>query len=693
MNRICYWPRNIVSPLQQQHSPQDPPCNATDLMQLACRWKGLNRNLIGLEACGSTSKFPSIDQSHADCNERSSASILWFRGGDTKAHGSIASRNTDVTGSTRIWVIIASVTGVLALGACIAVVAVSLSRRRLRKQLLQEARQRDPCLGEKDLLNKRRKGRDVLDFEAESQRHAMIQKSLARRTGRSTSSNSQLISDATSVDDRPDSRLTLEDRLRDEEDFERSITRSRSGTGLSDKSWEGGFSARSKSPFPDPPARTWSRSSSPSSRRTDLPPSLEQHPLFRSMTDDLDPDSERTTISKSFQSTKPASRTTSLKPSADRQVLSERVNHSLISPKDDAKRAPPEMATMMGPPQEEDEYKDAALSNILMCPDCQENPPNLTEEFSSGDVVCTSCGVVVGDRIVDTRSEWRTFANDDQNNDDPSRVGDVGNPLFEDAVATLQTSIGREGSNSFHLMKTQAKGVEKGAVQIKEGFSKIRNLTDTLQVGNTVRDYAMHILKLADEKKFLKGKPQDAVIAGAIFIACRQNNVPRTFREVYNLTKVSKKEIGRVFKALEKWLQDLRNKGEESLLNISQVRNYDQKGSTGADDLVRRYVSQLAIRNQSDVENVGIYIAKKTSQVSTLAGRSPLSVAAACIFMAAHFLGEPVSSKKIAAVAGVSDGTIKTAYRYLYTAKEELLDQEAMQKSKGKGKMDRLPAN
>lgn len=351
------------------------------------------------------------------------------------------------------------------------------------------------------------------------------------------------------------------------------------------------------------------------------------------------------------------------------------------------------MATMMGPPQEEDEYKDAALSNILMCPDCQENPPNLTEEFSSGDVVCTSCGVVVGDRIVDTRSEWRTFANDDQNNDDPSRVGDVGNPLFEDAVATLQTSIGREGSNSFHLMKTQAKGVEKGAVQIKEGFSKIRNLTDTLQVGNTVRDYAMHILKLADEKKFLKGKPQDAVIAGAIFIACRQNNVPRTFREVYNLTKVSKKEIGRVFKALEKWLQDLRNKGEESLLNISQVRNYDQKGSTGADDLVRRYVSQLAIRNQSDVENVGIYIAKKTSQVSTLAGRSPLSVAAACIFMAAHFLGEPVSSKKIAAVAGVSDGTIKTAYRYLYTAKEELLDQEAMQKSKGKGKMDRLPAN
>lgn len=197
---------------------------------------------------------------------------------------------------------------------------------------------------------------------------------------------------------------------------------------------------------------------------------------------------------------------------------------------------------------------------------------------------------------------------------------------------------------------------------------------------------------VADEKKFLKGKPQDAVIAGAIFIACRQGNVPRTFREIFNLTKVSKKEIGRVFKALEKWLQEMREAGEASgIHDVTTVRDYTQKGSTGADDLVRRYVSQLAIKNQSDVENVGIYIAKKTTQVSTLAGRSPLSVAAACIFMAAHYLGESITSKKIANVAGVSDGTIKTAYKYLYQAKDELLDEEAKQKSRGKGNISKLP--
>lgn len=403
------------------------------------------------------------------------------------------------------------------------------------------------------------------------------------------------------------------------------------------------------------------------------------------------------TISQSFSNSKPikhvAAKQTPSVIGTDREVLAEVVNDSSsVTFSTTAMASTTSPATIVGGPN--DDYKENdQVSHIMMCPDCKEFPPNLTEEFSSGDMVCATCGLVVGDKIVDTRSEWRTFANDDTNGDDPSRVGDVGNPLFEDTVATLQTTIGSEGSNSFHLMKTQQKTVEKGAKNLKEGFSQIKTLTDALQVGNNVRDTAMHIFKLADEKKFLKGKPQEAVIAGCIFVACRQGGVARTFREIFNLTRVSKKEIGRVFKLLEKFLVDIQNEGDKvGHSAVSTVSGFEQRGSTNAEDLVRRYVSQLGVRNQSEVESVGMLIAKKTGQVSTLAGRSPLSVAAACIFMATHYLGEAKTSKDIAVVAGVSDGTIKTAYKYLYAEKESLLDAEAFQKSRGRGKIERLPS-
>ena|ERR1700761_9165291 len=49
------------------------------------------------------------------------------------------------------------------------------------------------------------------------------------------------------------------------------------------------------------------------------------------------------------------------------------------------------------------------LAVRLICPDCGDPNPNIVEEFSSGDLVCGSCGLVLGDRIVDTRSECKFF--------------------------------------------------------------------------------------------------------------------------------------------------------------------------------------------------------------------------------------------------------------------------------------------
>ena len=46
----------------------------------------------------------------------------------------------------------------------------------------------------------------------------------------------------------------------------------------------------------------------------------------------------------------------------------------------------------------------------LVCRDCKDQVPNIVEDFSAGDLICGNCGLVLGNRIIDTRSEWRTFA-------------------------------------------------------------------------------------------------------------------------------------------------------------------------------------------------------------------------------------------------------------------------------------------
>lgn len=196
------------------------------------------------------------------------------------------------------------------------------------------------------------------------------------------------------------------------------------------------------------------------------------------------------------------------------------------------------------------------LNMTAMCKDCKEIPPNLVEEFSSGDLVCGSCGLVIGDRIVDTRSEWRTFANDDGNNDDPSRVGDGANPLLNGSQLTTQIAYG-EGSRSHDLHRAHGRSTaDKATKGLLAAYKEIGAHCDAVNIPKNVSDTAKHLFKLVDDAKAFKGKSPEAIIAGCIFIACRQCGVPRTFREIYALTKVSKKDIGRTFKALEKFFAE-----------------------------------------------------------------------------------------------------------------------------------------
>lgn len=188
--------------------------------------------------------------------------------------------------STRIWIIVAAVAAFLALGVCTALVAISISKRRLIKQQLEEARQRDPCLEQKDFSRRRRMTRKDLTYEAEIQREAMIRKSLASRSGRSVSMSSRLTFDSMSVTEVPKAGSIDEYGLNEEKPLEERLSRPSSVS-----SFQG---ARTTSPFPDLPAPALSRSSSPSRlsqvlvSRPDFPPLLEQHPLFQRLNDDFD---------------------------------------------------------------------------------------------------------------------------------------------------------------------------------------------------------------------------------------------------------------------------------------------------------------------------------------------------------------------------------------------------------------------
>jgi transcription initiation factor TFIIB len=55
-----------------------------------------------------------------------------------------------------------------------------------------------------------------------------------------------------------------------------------------------------------------------------------------------------------------------------------------------------------------------------------------------------------------------------------------------------------------------------------------------------------------------------------------------------------------------------------------------------------------------------------------LAGKSPISIVAACIFLISSLSKDPAVAKEIAETAGCTEGTLKNAYKVLIAGREHL---------------------
>lgn len=146
-------------------------------------------------------------------------------------------------------------------------------------------------------------------------------------------------------------------------------------------------------------------------------------------------------------------------------------------------------------------------------------------------------------------------------------------------------------------------------------FREINGMADRINLPKTIVDRANTLFKQVHDGKNLKGRANDAIASACLYIACRQEGVPRTFKEICAVSKISKKEIGRCFKLILKALET----------SVDLI-------TTG--DFMSRFCSNLGLPNM--VQRAATHIARKAVEIDIVPGRSPISVAAAAIYMASQ---------------------------------------------------------
>ncbi|GBC74125.1 hypothetical protein HRbin05_00158 [archaeon HR05] len=290
------------------------------------------------------------------------------------------------------------------------------------------------------------------------------------------------------------------------------------------------------------------------------------------------------------------------------------------------------------------------------CPRCGKGP--LVTDNATGEMFCGNCGYVVSERIEELGPEWRAFSKEEH--EDRSRTGiptslamhDMGlatviGPIDKDASGKPLSTAIRSTIERLRTWDSRSQVHEPLDRNFRQAFSELDRLKDKLAVGESVIEKAAYIYRKALEKGLVRGRSISALVAAALYAACRDTETPRTLKDIANASNIKKKDIARCYRLLIREL-DLQMPVVDPIKCVSRIAS-----KAGLSEKTKR---------------TAIEILKRAEEAKISAGKDPMGLAAAALYVACVMHGENKTQKDVAEAAGVTEVTIRNRYKGLKLA-------------------------
>ncbi|MBD3228825.1 MAG: transcription initiation factor IIB [Candidatus Lokiarchaeota archaeon] len=299
--------------------------------------------------------------------------------------------------------------------------------------------------------------------------------------------------------------------------------------------------------------------------------------------------------------------------------------------------------------------KDIDVSNKSMdrCPECSST--NLIVDNQRGERICGNCGLVVTEKEIDQGPEWRAF-----NSEERSKRSRVGSPttytVHDKGLSTMidwhnKDHYGKKLSPKrraqvYRLRKWQIRTRVHSSIDRNLAFamSELDRLASQLGIPRGVKESSAVFYRKSIEKKLIRGRSIEAMIAASIYAACRLRKVPRTLDEIARHSRISRKDLGRCYRLI---LRELKIR----IPIASPV------------EFIPRFGAELDLSGRS--QKRAAEIIKAAGEQGLTAGKDPTGLAAASIYISAILEGERRTQREIAEVAHVTEVTVRNRYKEL----------------------------
>ena len=173
---------------------------------------------------------------------------------------------------------------------------------------------------------------------------------------------------------------------------------------------------------------------------------------------------------------------------------------------------------------------------------------------------------------------------------------------------------------------------------LKIAIDKLDILKNNLALPDTLKEKSIHLYKKIIEKNIPKGRSIDAMVAATIYVACRDSDTPRTLNDVTEATGLKKNSIAKCYRTI--------------LVTLNL-----QMPVSDIEQCVLRIAKGMGISEK--VKEHAMTILDAAKKRNHLAGKDPMGVAAAGIYLASIDNEEKISQGDLARTSMLSEVTIR----------------------------------
>jgi transcription initiation factor TFIIB len=356
------------------------------------------------------------------------------------------------------------------------------------------------------------------------------------------------------------------------------------------------------------------------------------------------------------------------------QILIQDKEEKMVKEEDnDSNRQSPSYAFSTDTKLQTVENKNNIISSndiqTLLCSICKRSDKIITDP-ESGEVICSSCGVVILDRIEDISRPDRHVGiggggaggiggEGRQTDNTRARTGAPTSLARHDmGLATIIGKDDRDASghkidtsihSTMQRLRTWDSRIQSNAPSnrnLRLAFELLDKLKDKLGLSDAIIEKTAYMYRKAQERKFSRGKSIPAAVSAATYIACREMGISTTLKDIAGASNLKRKNIARTYRQLMLEL-DYKVPNTDPIKCIAKVANK----------------ANLSEKTKRQALN----IMKKVTENEISAGKDPMGIAATVLYISCIKTGENRSQKDISNAAGVTDATLRNRFKDLKT--------------------------